>query len=70
MTTARVRGLIDALPPGLTEIYLHPATHGDFAGAAPDYHYAEELSALIAPEVVQAIADSQATLGGFGKFAH
>ena len=70
MTTARVQGLIEALPPGLTEIYLHPATHGDFAAATPGYRYADELAALTAPEVVRAAANSQAVLGGFGDFAH
>ena len=70
MTTARLRRLIADLPRGLTEIYLHPATHGDFAGAARGYRYAEELAALTASEVVKAAANSQATLGGFGDFAH
>ena len=70
MTADRVKGLIEALPPGLTEIYLHPATHGDFVGAAPGYRYAEELAALTAREVVRAVVNSRVTLGGFGDFAH
>ena len=70
MTGDRVKGLIETLPPGLTEIYLHPATHGDFVGAAPGYRYAEELAALTAREVVRAAVDSRVTLGGFGDFAH
>jgi hopanoid biosynthesis associated protein HpnK len=54
MTTPRLAGLIEHRPPGVTEIYLHPATHGDFQGAATGYRYAEELAALTAPDVIRA----------------
>jgi hopanoid biosynthesis associated protein HpnK len=54
MTTSRLAGLIEHRPPGVTEIYLHPATNGDFEGAAPGYRYAEELAALTAPNVIRA----------------
>jgi chitin disaccharide deacetylase len=67
MTRNRLAGLIRNLPHGLSEIYLHPAT-GSFAGAAPDYHYREELDALLAPEVIAASRDSSLRLGGFGDF--
>ena len=67
MTRNRLTGLIRNLPNGLSEIYLHPAT-GSFAGAAPDYHYREELDALMAPEVIAASRDSSLRLGGFGDF--
>ena len=67
MTRDRLLGLIRNLPNGLSEIYLHPAT-GPFAEAAPDYHYREELDALLAPEVVAACHDSSLRLGGFGDF--
>jgi hopanoid biosynthesis associated protein HpnK len=67
MTRDRLSGLIRNLPNGLSEIYLHPAT-GSFAGAAPDYHYREELDALMAPETVAASRDSSLRLGGFGDF--
>ncbi len=68
MTTPRLRGLIDHLPPGLTEIYLHPATLGGYPGAAPGYLYAEELAALLAPEVVEAVGRAGARTGGFADF--
>jgi hopanoid biosynthesis associated protein HpnK len=55
MHTARVAGLIAALPPGRSEIYTHPALSGGFAGAAPGYCYAEELAALTAPESREAV---------------
>ncbi len=34
MTPARLAGLVENLPPGLSEIYLHPAT-GRYPGSAP-----------------------------------
>jgi chitin disaccharide deacetylase len=51
MSTPRVTGLLDHLGPGTTEIYLHPATRDEFAGSAAGYRYAEELAALIDPEI-------------------
>ena len=65
MTAARLQGLIAALPPGLSEIYLHPATSSVFEGAAPGYGYADELSALTNPEVIAAAAGPGFRLGGF-----
>jgi chitin disaccharide deacetylase len=67
MTRSRLLGLVRHLPPGLSEIYLHPAT-GPFPGAAPGYHYASELEALTSPEVVAACRTSALRLGGFGDF--
>lgn len=46
MTESRVAGLIEALPPGLTEIYGHPATAHTFPGAAVGYRYREEFAAF------------------------
>jgi hopanoid biosynthesis associated protein HpnK len=48
MTTARVQDLIGALPDGLTELYLHPATHRDalLRRLMPDYEHEAELNAL------------------------
>jgi hopanoid biosynthesis associated protein HpnK len=67
MTRKRLAGLICHLPSGLSEIYLHPAT-GPFPGAAANYHYREELDALLAPEVASACRSSSLRLGGFGDF--
>lgn len=69
MTTPRLAGLIGNLPAGLSEIYLHPATRGGFAGAAPGYAYAEELAALTAPETLAAARAPGLRLGGFTDFA-
>ncbi len=67
MSRARLAGLVRHLPPGVSEIYLHPAT-GPYPGAARGYRYMEELEALTAPEVVAACADSSVRLGGFADF--
>src|SRR5262245_40728918 len=66
MTTSRLLGLLQHLPEGRSEIYLHPATTDDFAGHAPDYRHAEELAALISPHVIVATRDLQ--LGGYADF--
>ena len=69
MTPARVAGLLAHLPPGLTELYAHPATGGGFPGEAPGYAYAQELAALVAPGTRAALAASGARLGGYTDFA-
>ncbi len=68
MTRDRLSGLIAHLPPGLSEIYLHPAT-GPYPGCAPGYRYREELEALTAPEVAAACRERALQLGRFADFA-
>jgi hopanoid biosynthesis associated protein HpnK len=65
MTRERIVAILHRLPPGLTEIYCHPAIAGGFRGAVPDYGYAEEYAALLAPETRAALQRSMASLGGF-----
>ncbi len=67
MTSARLLGLIENLPEGLSEIYLHPAT-GPYPGSAPGYRYAEELAGLLAPGVVEASRNAAIAKGGFADF--
>jgi len=67
MTAARVAGLLENLPDGLSEIYLHPAT-GPYRGSAPGYRYSEELAALVAPRIVEASRNSAIARGGFADF--
>ena len=69
MTTPRLRGLIDRLPPGLSEIYLHPASASDYPGSAPGYGYRDELAALLDPEVGATARKTGLSLGPFAKFA-
>ncbi len=49
MTQARVETLLAALPPGLTEIYFHPATERDgvLQRLMPGYDHAAEHAALL-----------------------
>jgi hopanoid biosynthesis associated protein HpnK len=67
MTPARVKGLIEHLPEGLSEIYLHPAT-GPYAGSAPGYQYEGELAALTDPGLPALLAAKAVKTGGFGDF--
>ncbi len=69
MTAARLSGILRHLPAGLSEIYLHPATAGGFAGAAPGYRYAEELAALLDPAVKAILQRAPWKRGGFADFA-
>jgi chitin disaccharide deacetylase len=68
MRRDRLLGLLAHLPPGLSEIYTHPATKGGFPGAAVNACYGEELAALLHPDVAAAVAKSGARLGGFTAF--
>jgi hopanoid biosynthesis associated protein HpnK len=68
MTTDRLSGLIDRLPDGLNEIYLHPATSDDFPGSAPGYRYRDELAALLDPATIAAARRDGVRLGGFADF--
>ncbi len=68
MTREKLLAIVERLPPGLTEIYTHPATAGGFPGAAPGYRYAEELAALVDPAVKAAVARSGALRGGYSDF--
>lgn len=55
MTESRVAGLIRALPPGMTEIYGHPAITDSFRGSAPGYRYREELGAFASPRLREVV---------------
>ena len=68
MTKERVRGILDALPDGLNEIYMHPAT-GPYRGSAPGYRHAEELAALTDRQAIEFLKSSGLRCGGFADFA-
>jgi len=68
MTATRLKGLLEHLPDGVSEIYLHPATGADFALAAPGYRYAEELGALIFSQAIDFTRNSTIRMGSFGDF--
>jgi len=65
MTAARLAALIDRLPGGIIEIYLHPAVTDSFPGAAAGYRYAEEFAALCDSACVAAVRRSGYALGGY-----
>lgn len=67
MTPTRLKGLLEQLPEGLSEIYLHPAT-GPYPGSAPGYAYSEELKALTDPRMTGLIEAGNIRLGGFCDF--
>ena len=68
LDTGRLRGLVEHLPDGLTEIYAHPAT-GPYPGSAPDYAYAEELAALTDGLAKDRVLGNGVALGRFVDFA-
>jgi hypothetical protein len=68
LDTKRLRGLIEHLPDGLTEIYCHPAT-GAYPGSAPGYAYPEELAALIDALAKDRVLGNGIALGRFADFA-
>jgi len=68
MTGDRVRGILERLPDGLTEIYTHPAT-GAYPGSAPGYDYRSELAALTDPLAKTILTRERVALGHFADFA-
>lgn len=58
VTAARVAALIPHLPDGVSEIYFHPATAltPKLARTMPTYRHADELAALLSPEVKRLVA--------------
>ena len=71
MVEERVLGLLPQLPPGVSELYCHPATRTTpaLAAAMPGYRHAEELAALLSPLVHQRIAELGISLIGFADLA-
>jgi chitin disaccharide deacetylase len=68
MVEERILGLLPHLPPGVSEIYFHPATRQTpaLAAAMPGYRQTEELAALLSPDVRQRIAELGINLVGYG----
>lgn len=62
----RLLALIEHTPPGVWEIYLHPATSNEFPGHAPGYRYADEFAALTAPASREALIRAGHNVGGYG----
>jgi hopanoid biosynthesis associated protein HpnK len=68
MDEARLLAIVARLPPGVTEIYLHPATASGIAVASSmhAYRHADELAGLKSTRVREAIATLNVRRGGYG----
>jgi chitin disaccharide deacetylase len=71
MDEERIRRLLPHLPPGDSEIYVHPArrTSRALAEAMPGYRHEDELAALLSPAVRRCVADLGISLIGYGDLA-
>ncbi len=71
MDESRLLAILTDLPPGATEIYLHPATRSGeaIAPSMRGYRHADELAGLLAPRVRDALAATGAARGGFRDLA-
>ena len=67
---ARLLALLERVPPGITEIYLHPGTRAgaDIAASMRGYHHTEELAALLSPRVASLLSRLRIQRGGYGDF--
>jgi len=67
----RMRELLAALPDGVTELYVHPATRrwGDHDPLPDSYRPEAELAALVDPSVRAVVEASGAALATFGDLA-
>lgn len=71
MDEAKLLTILARLPPGITEIYLHPAALSGraIAESMTGYRHAEELAALLSPRVRAAIAAGEFGHGGYTDLA-
>ena len=65
MDEAALVEIIARLPPGITEIYSHPAAAAVVSASMGAYRHADELAALLSPRVRAAIDAADADLGGY-----
>ncbi|GLQ93959.1 hopanoid biosynthesis-associated protein HpnK [Dyella acidisoli] len=57
--------ILRKLPDGLSEVYLHPASHGHITDSMSAYRHADELAALLSPSVRKVIAERYQLCDGF-----
>jgi hopanoid biosynthesis associated protein HpnK len=71
MVEERILRLLPYLPPGDSELYLHPAsrTNPALAEAMPFYRHEDELAALLSPAVRRRVVDLGIPLIGYGDLA-
>jgi hopanoid biosynthesis associated protein HpnK len=68
MSEKRLCGLLENLPEGDSEIYMHPAMSAEFALAAEGYNYGAESAALLSPKVLELTKKFDIAVGPFAKF--
>jgi hopanoid biosynthesis associated protein HpnK len=68
---AALLDILTHLPPGVTEIYLHPATatHAPITTSMSEYRHSAELAALLSERVAAAVAATGAARGGYRDIA-
>jgi chitin disaccharide deacetylase len=71
MNETKLLAILARLPPGVTEIYLHPAVQSGavIAESMTRYRHADELAALLSPRVRAAIAACGVGHGGYTDLA-
>jgi chitin disaccharide deacetylase len=71
MTEGRLLGLLPHLPPGVSDLYCHPATRTtpELAADMPGYRHADELTALLSPAVRRCIQELGIDLIGYSDLA-
>jgi chitin disaccharide deacetylase len=72
MDEGKLLAILARLPPGVTEIYLHPAVQSgaSIATSMSRYRHADELTALLSPPVRAAIASGGFGRGGYSDVVH
>ena len=68
MVEERLLALFPHLPPGVSELYSHPATRTTLQLSAemPGYRHADELAALLSPALRRRIEELGISLIGYG----
>jgi hopanoid biosynthesis associated protein HpnK len=68
---ASLLDILAKLPPGVTEIYLHPAvdTQAPITSTMSEYRHSAELAALLSQRVSEAVAATGAARGGYGDIS-
>jgi hopanoid biosynthesis associated protein HpnK len=71
MDEAALLAVLARLPPGVSEIYLHPAASSGspIASSMSNYRHADELAALLSPRVRAAVEDGHFSRGGYADIA-
>jgi hopanoid biosynthesis associated protein HpnK len=69
MTPQRVRAFLKNLPQGVSELYVHPATETWPEAFPKDYDFAAEFAALIDPDVLRAVRESDIRPVTFSELA-